>query len=79
MADKSIRLPQNAPGKWYVDETCTPCNTCVEEAPMLLKYLGEEGGSQVVFVKQPEGPDEEAAAQAAHDVCPIQAIGDDGE
>lgn len=79
MADKSMRLPQNAPGKWYVDETCTPCNVCVEEAPMLLKYLGEEGGSQVVFVKQPEGADEEEAAQKALDVCPIQAIGDDGE
>ena len=77
MADKTNKLPENAPGKWYVDQTCTPCRVCVDEAPTLLQYRDDE--SAVFFVKQPADADEEGAAQRAMDVCPTLAIGNDGD
>ena len=77
MADKNHKLPENAPGTWYVDDTCTPCRVCLDEAPGLLKYNDDE--TYVYFFKQPESPEEMEAAQNAMAVCPTLAIGDDGE
>ena len=77
MADKTQRVPENVPGKWYVDDTCTPCHVCLDEAPDLLKYTEDE--SKVYFLKQPTTPKEEQAADAAMAICPTGAIGDDGE
>jgi ferredoxin len=76
MADKASKHPQNAPGAWYVDTTCTMCRTCLEEAPNLLKANEDE--TAVYFFKQPEGDAETAAAQRAMEVCPTLAIGNDG-
>ena len=77
MADKSAKLPENVPGAWYVDNTCTPCRTCMEVAgaDAVLKY--NDGETYVYFHKQPEG-DEVAVAQEALSVCPQNAIGNDG-
>jgi ferredoxin len=82
MADKSIRLPENVPGPWYVDDTCTPCHVCLDEAGpqsgfSLLQYNDDE--TKVYFVKQPVSPEELAAAQSALEICPTAAIGDDGD
>jgi ferredoxin len=77
MADNTQKVPENMPGKWYVDDTCTPCHVCLDEAPQLLKYTEDE--SKVFFFKQPETPVEEQAADAAMAICPTGAIGDDGE
>ena len=77
MADKTRKLPENVPGKWYVDDACTPCRVCLDEAPQLLKYRDDE--SAVYFYKQPENEEEESAAQRAMDVCPTLAIGNDGD
>jgi ferredoxin len=49
---------------------------CLEEAPSLLTYNRDE--TAVHFSKQPETPEEMAAAQRAMDVCPTLAIGNDG-
>lgn len=76
MADKNSKQPQSVPGPWYVDTTCTPCRVCLEEAPKVLKYNRDE--TAVYFFKQPEGPEETAAAQRAMEVCPSLAIGNDG-
>jgi len=76
MPDKESKQPQNVPGPWYVDLTCTVCRTCMEEAPNLLKYNDDE--TAVYFFKQPETPEESAAAQRALEVCPTLAIGNDG-
>src|SRR6267142_1942659 len=76
MADKANKLPENVEGAWYVDNTCTPCRVCLDEAPNLLKYNDDE--TYVYFYKQPENDDETAAAQRAMDVCPTLAIGIDG-
>ncbi|MCR9142463.1 MAG: ferredoxin [bacterium] len=77
MADKNSKQPENAPGKWYVDTTCVPCHSCVDEAPNLLKYSDAE--DYVYFDRQPENPEEEKAAQFALQACPTEAIGDDGD
>ena len=76
MADKANKLPENTEGAWYVDNTCTPCRVCLDEAPNLLKYNDDE--TYVYFYKQPENDEETAAAQRAMDVCPTLAIGNDG-
>jgi ferredoxin len=76
MADKASKLPENVEGAWYVDNTCTPCRVCLDEAPNLLKYNDDE--TYVYFYKQPENDEETAAAQRAMDVCPTLAIGNDG-
>ena len=82
MADKSIRLADSVPGAWYVDDTCTPCHVCLDEAGpssgfQLLEYTADE--TKVIFVKQPEGAEELDAAQRALEICPTNAIGDDGD
>ena len=76
MADKLSKQPRNAPGPWYVDTSCTLCRLCLEEASNLLKYNEEE--TAVHFFKQPETPEETAAAQGAMEVCLTLAIGNDG-
>ena len=76
MADKTNKQPENVPGPWYVDNTCVPCNSCMDEAGMLLKY--SEDQSHVFFAKQPGTPEEGAAAQRAADICPTGSIASDG-
>ncbi|EMY62728.1 ferredoxin [Leptospira terpstrae] len=77
MADKSIKQPENVPGKYYVDQTCVPCNDCIKEAPNLLQYSADE--SHIFVKKQPTNQNEEKQAKAAMAMCPVDAIGDDGE
>jgi ferredoxin len=48
----------------------------MEEAPNLMKYNDDE--THAYFFKQPETPEETAAAQRALDVCPTLSIGNDG-
>jgi len=68
--------PENAPGPWYVDTSCALCRMCLEEAPNLITYNRDE--TAVHFLKQPETPEETAAALRAMEVCPTLAIGNDG-
>ena len=77
MAEKTAIVPENVPGPWYVDNTCTPCRVCLDEAPQLLKWNDDE--TYVYFFKQPEGEEELAAAENAMAICPQNAIGNDGE
>lgn len=75
MADSSRKLPENVPGKWYVDDSCTPCHVCLDEAPGMLKYNDDQ--TYVFVYKQPSTPEELEAAQRALDVCPTGSIGND--
>lgn len=77
MADKSNRLPDNAPGKWYVDNTCIDCDACRQVAPNNFNRNEESGYSYVS--KQPENDEELRLCQEAKEACPVEAIGDDGE
>jgi ferredoxin len=76
MADNTRKLPENVPGKWYVDDTCTPCHVCLDEAPGMLKYNDDQ--TYVFVYKQPETADELDAASRALDICPTGSIGNDG-
>lgn len=77
MADKTRKVPENIPGRFYVDDTCIDCDLCRETAPAHFIRQEEDGHSYVV--RQPRSPAEEAACLAALDECPVEAIGDDGE
>ena len=76
MADKTSKQLENAPGSWYVDTSCMLCRVCLEEAPDLIRYSGDQ--THVYFFKQPENDLELAAAQKALEGCPTLAIGNDG-
>ena len=52
------------------------CAGFLEEAPNLITYNRDETAAH--FFKQPETPEETAAAQRAMEVCPTLAIGNDG-
>lgn len=77
MADKSQKVRENVPGRYYVDATCIDCDLCRETAPANFVRNDEQGYSFVVH--QPDGPAEEAACLAALEECPVEAIGNDGE
>lgn len=77
MATVDDRLPENVPGKWYVDSSCIDCDVCRTTAPENFKQNEDEGYSFVY--KQPENDDELALCEEAKAGCPVEAIGDDGE
>ncbi len=77
MADKSLKFPDNVPGKFYVDESCIVCGACEAAGPSVFK-LADDGSHDVVY-NQPKTPEELQEAMDAMDGCPVGAIGDDGE
>ena len=76
MADATNKYPENAPGKFYVDEQCIDCDLCRETAPANFKR-NDDGGHSFVY-KQPENPEEETVCKEAMEGCPVEAIGNDG-
>lgn len=76
MANKSVRLPQNVPGPYYVDESCIDCDMCRENAPQFFKRDDEIGMSFVY--RQPVTSEELAVAEEARESCPTDSIGNDG-
>lgn len=76
MADPDDKLPDQAPGKYYVDSSCIDCDVCRTTAPNNFEANEDEGYSFVV--KQPEGDEEEAQCEEALESCPVESIGDDG-
>ncbi len=76
MADRNNKVPGSIPGRYYVDRSCVPCNLCVDEAPALMRMGPDE--DHAVFFKQPADEREESQARAALEICPSEAIGDDG-
>ncbi|MGA8660479.1 MAG: ferredoxin [Chthoniobacterales bacterium] len=77
MADVANKYPENAPGRYYVDDQCIDCDLCRQTAPKNFKR-DEESGHSFVF-KQPQTPEEEAQCEEAMGGCPVEAIGDDGD
>ena len=76
MADTTNKYPENADGKFYVDDQCIDCDLCRETAPENYER-NNNGGNSYVF-KQPETPEEEALCLDAMAGCPVDAIGNDG-
>lgn len=77
MADVANKYPNNAPGKFYVDDQCIDCDLCRETAPANFNR-DDDGGHSLVY-KQPENDDELRLCEEAMAGCPVEAIGDDGE
>ena len=75
MAELKDKLPDNTPGKFYVDRHCIDCDVCRDTSPSNFTRNDENGYSYVY--KQPETPEEFALCQEAVDACPVEAIGDD--
>ena len=71
MARLNLRLPENAPGPLFVDETCIDCDTCRQMAP---EIYGETRGLSYVM-RQPESADEKRRAFQALVACPTASIG----
>ena len=48
MADKSQKVPENVPGRFYVDATCIDCDQCRTMAP---KFFGRnaDSGARIGF------------------------------
>jgi glyoxylase-like metal-dependent hydrolase (beta-lactamase superfamily II)/ferredoxin len=75
MADLRQRLPENVPGRFFVDSTCIDCDTCRQIAPATF---GETGDFSFVQV-QPRDAAEERAALRALVACPTGSIGAGGK
>ncbi len=76
MADASAKVPENVEGPYFVDESCTACETCIEEAPGNFKM--KNNGEYAFAYKQPENDDEEIQCENALNICPVGAIGKEG-
>ena len=77
MALLADKLDDNKPGKFYVDRECIDCDVCRDTAPDNFTRNDENGYSYVY--KQPESPKELALCDEAIMICPVEAIGDDGQ
>jgi ferredoxin len=77
MANRTEKVPENVPGRYYVDRTCIDCDLCRETAPGQFARQDDQGYSYVAH--QPGDVAEEAACLAALEECPVEAIGLDGD
>ena len=76
MADVANKWPENAPGKFFVDDQCIDCDLCRETAPNNFSRA-EDGGYSFVS-KQPANDEEQGQCMEALEGCPVEAIGNDG-
>lgn len=76
MAHLTDRLPQNVPGIYFVDSTCTGCDLCRSLAPEFFSRDDETGFSFVH--RQPVSTAEIERAEDALQSCPYESIGHDG-
>jgi len=77
MADVNLKVSENVAGKWYVDENCIACDSCISIAPD--HFAMNEDSSHAFTQKQPENPEEEQLCEDAKASCPTDAIGNDAE
>ena len=77
MANHAERLPQNFPGRYYVDANCIDCDLCRATAPAVFARDDEIGFS--IVQRQPLNAEETTLAEEALEGCPVEAIGNDGE
>lgn len=76
MAEVKDKLEDNVRGKFYVDDQCIDCDVCRDTAPKNFTRNDNNGYSYVF--KQPETAEELALCEESMNVCPVEAIGDDG-
>jgi len=74
MADLTDRLPQNAPGRFYVDSSCIDCDICRGDFPSFFRRDDDIGQSFVI--RQPKTSEEIEQCIEAVQGCPTESIGD---
>ena len=73
MADPLDIVPQNVPGRFFVDCSCIYCDLCVLTAPTVFR---EDHASGLAYVyHQPVTTEELALAAEALEGCPTESIG----
>ncbi len=80
MSDYLIGFSDNVPGKYYISKSCIGCTLCSVIAPGNFMENTDEGlavGHCYVY-KQPETEAEELIFEEAMDVCPADAIRNNG-
>jgi ferredoxin len=76
MANRNDKSPGNAPGLFYVDNSCIDCDMCRNTAPATFARDDEIGST--VVARQPLTEEEELLAKTAAEDCPTSSIGMDG-
>ena len=76
MAELEDKLPENVPGRFYVDRNCIDCDVCRDTSPKNFTREDENGYSYVY--RQPVTTEELELCEEAMNVCPVEAIGNDG-
>lgn len=76
MAEVKDRLPENTAGGFYVDRNCIDCDVCRDTSPANFAREDENGYSYVC--RQPATPEELQLCEEAMNICPVEAIGNDG-
>ena len=75
MADKNLKVSENVAGKWYVDENCIACDSCISVAPDI--FVMNDDSTHACVKKQPTTAEEIQLAEDAKSTCPTEAIGND--
>ena len=70
------KFAENIGGRFYVDTNCINCSPCAEMAPTVFATNHEEGYEYVK--KQPDTQAELALTVEAIEICPTNAIQDQG-
>ncbi len=76
MAEIEDKLPENVQGRFYVDRNCIDCDVCRDTSPKNFTREDENGYSFVY--RQPATPEELELCEEAMNICPVEAIGNDG-
>jgi ferredoxin len=76
MATLSERLPENLPGRYYVDASCIDCDQCRALAPQIFSRNEDQGLSFVS--QQPTTSEEIAQVEDILSGCATSSIGNDG-
>jgi vancomycin resistance protein YoaR/ferredoxin len=76
MANPATKHPQNAPGPYYIDDSCIDCDQCRDLAPEVFGRDDETGLGYVI--RQPVTADEIADVEEAREMCAVESIGKDG-
>ncbi len=80
MSERDERFAENTPGKYYITKFCIGCTLCSEIAPAnFMENTDEELAVGHCYVyKQPETEAEVLICEEAMDVCPADAIRNNG-
>ena len=74
MANILDRLPQNIPGRFFVDASCIDCGICCSNAP--AHFRRDDGSGLSHIFRQPATDAESALCLEAVADCPAESIGE---